>query len=188
MKNIKCLQQTSFKAQQGFTLVELIIVIIVLGILALTILPRFTGSSGFAEYALQKQLLGALQNTQLKAMYDTRNNFCYKINLITGTSPTSAFGPSTASYLVGNESNSCGSVVDNSSPYFLRTEAGQISSDGIALTALDNTTPISYVQFDNMGRPFTSAGRCANGCTISFTGESIAKVCIANEGYVHACE
>lgn len=176
------------QAQQGFTLVELVTVVILLGVLALAVAPRFMGSSGFVEYALQKRLIASLRNTQLKAMFDTRSSFCYRTILVTGSSSSAAFGPSSKSYLSGNESASCSTNIDSTSPSFLRSSDGEINAEGISLSALDNSTSITYLQFDNYGKPYTSAGTCASGCVISFTGESTAKICVADQGYVYACE
>ncbi len=172
-------------AQQGFTLVELITVVILLSIIAIAVVPRFTGSSGYSEFALQKRLLSALRNTQLKAMYDTRTDFCYKLVFAAPLEP--AFGPTTHSYLDGNQAASCGNTIDFSSDSFLRTDEGEVAASNVSFSAQDNTAAITFIQFDNLGRAITSAGSCASACTFTFTDESAAKVCVEDEGYVHAC-
>lgn len=50
------------KQQSGFTLIELVLVIVILGILAATALPRFSDLSQQARYASLNGLMGGLRS------------------------------------------------------------------------------------------------------------------------------
>lgn len=55
--------KTINKTQQGFTLVELIIVIVILGILAVTAAPRFLNFQGDAQVSVLEGIQGTLNTT-----------------------------------------------------------------------------------------------------------------------------
>ena len=66
----------------GFTLVEILIVIVLLGILAATVIPRFTGQPDRARTAEAYQMLGALRRAQ--AAYSDEHNAYVSASIGTG--------------------------------------------------------------------------------------------------------
>ena len=65
---------------QGFSLVELVTVIILLGVLSVTVLPKLSSRDGFSEIALRDQLVSSFRYAQQRAMYDHSGN-CYRLNI-----------------------------------------------------------------------------------------------------------
>lgn len=55
------------KSQSGFTLIEMVVVIIILAIMAATAMPRFTNMTGEARLAALNGLTGALSSTRTLA-------------------------------------------------------------------------------------------------------------------------
>ncbi|GGA82912.1 MSHA biogenesis protein MshC [Neiella marina] len=54
--------------QAGFTVIELVVVIIILGVISVVAAPRFIGSQGFDEIALRDEVMQRLRAVQLSAM------------------------------------------------------------------------------------------------------------------------
>ena len=71
---------TSNYVQSGFTLVELVIIIVLLGVLSVVAISRFDDGKGYNEFLLQKRLLSALRHVQMQAMQDTRDGYCHRLN------------------------------------------------------------------------------------------------------------
>ena len=68
-------------ANHGFTLIELVLVIILLGILAATVAPKMLGSNGFEEYGYRSEVVTKLRAIQLRAMQQTNNDSCHMVTV-----------------------------------------------------------------------------------------------------------
>ena len=53
---------------RGFTLIELVLVIVLIGVLAVTAAPRFFTASGYDQVAARDQLIQLLRQAQLQTM------------------------------------------------------------------------------------------------------------------------
>jgi MSHA pilin protein MshC len=174
------------KAQGGFTLLELIVVMVIIGILAVFVVPKFSGASGYSEYTYQNRLVSVLRNMQIRAMQDSRPLFCHRISFV-NTNTEIAFGPASSNYASGNESGTCASSIDYNSPAYLRTSATEIIEASVSMTAVDGSTIVGAIDFDSFGAPKTAISNCSAGCTVTFTGVTTAPVCIESEGFIHVC-
>ena len=66
----------------GFTLIELVATIMVIAVLSVTVLPKFSGRSGLAEYVLRDELMSLAQHAQQRAMFD-QSGACYGLRIQT---------------------------------------------------------------------------------------------------------
>ena len=65
---MKSLIKNQMISELGFTMIELVVVIIMLGIMATTVVPKFFTSTGFQEYTYQDEIITKLRSIQLRAM------------------------------------------------------------------------------------------------------------------------
>lgn len=163
LPNIRPTRLSTATFSRGFTLIELIIVIIILGILSVTVAPKFFSSKGFSEYAYRTDIIAKLRLIQTKAMQQTNSNYCHTV-LVTTTQ-------------LGTP-DSCGASPSFATPWQDSALKLQVdSNDNIKFST--NFSGNSF-SFDSMGRP-----SCSAPCKITISGEQNISVQIESEGYIH---
>lgn len=167
----------------GFTIIELITVIILIGILTVTVLPKFDGTASYEAHTHRAQLIAALRLTQQRAMQQTdgSDNYCHQL-IFDNHSTKSRYG-------IPNRVD-CGISIfpSNWEPDLtgIDLDNNQVSFD------LDGKNNPSAVTFDNMGRPISNLStalpnNCSGGCTINVkTSIETLQIEIEPEGFIHA--
>jgi MSHA pilin protein MshC len=154
--------------QYGFTTIELVVVIIIVGILAATILPKMQSTGGYEEIIYQDETVTKLRSIQLRAMQNTSGSLCdsYSINSVLVTD-----------YKLGIPDDGCTSFADNT-----------LNSTTI-VKIIDHEVEFEYAggstlfYFDLLGRPVN----CVSPCEISIVGkEQTLIVAINDQGYIYA--
>lgn len=150
---------------RGFTVIELIVVIVMIGILAISILPKWSGTSGFDERGFRDRVVAGLRYAQ-KSAVASRRTVCASfssppasVSFRISTLPPVAADCATGSALIGPDGNS------------------------LIVTAPNNVGfPVlpADVVFDAGGRP-------TGGASINVSGlpAALAITVEAETGYVH---
>lgn len=155
---------------KGFTLIELVVVIVILGILSVTVAPKFFTHNGYSEYAYRTDIIAKLRLIQTRAMQQVNNPFlpnekyCHQVLLSAKQLSKGVCLPVTDYANQSAQSATSVTVANDDSVTF--------SPVGLRFT------------FDNMGRPSVNGTNVKVEITI--TGEQALKVIIESEGYIHA--
>ncbi|TMM47831.1 prepilin-type N-terminal cleavage/methylation domain-containing protein [Colwellia ponticola] len=157
----------NYQAQYGFTLIELVVVIILIAIMSVSVLPKFFSANGFEEYTYRDEVITTLRAIQLRSMQQTNNNNCQSIQ-VTAT-------------MIGllKPKPSCidGDYMGDSTTVTIQ------NNHNVVFTITDG---LSRFSFSSMGRPLgcNSVEPCE--ITLTVSGEQSLAIEINREGYIHA--
>ncbi|AWB58985.1 type II secretion system protein [Colwellia sp. Arc7-D] len=143
---MKKLTSNNFSAQKGFTLIELVVVIVILGILAATAAPKFIDLTGDARRSVMEGVQGSINSA---------------VNL------------AHAKALVSNQTGATGSITIGSLSYAMvhgYPAALANSTDGLGVGSLLELDTDSDIEFtDAAPSVFTHKGTATGDvCTISY--------------------
>lgn len=145
----------------GFTLIELVAVMVLLGILVAYAVPRFGGVDTFEAYAAQDQIIAGARLAQQRAMYDHAAGACYSLD----TSANSI-----------RVLNSAGAAIGPSPEW----------RSGIVVDA-DIPLSTQRIYFDGDGSPVNACNGSLISPIITIGNPTIFSVCISTAGFVYAC-
>ena len=156
---------------RGFTLMELIVVMLLTAILAAFALPRFFGAGAFANRGFSDQALAALRYAQKDAVA-MRRNVCVNINAAAG-----AVALSYAAAAGAGQACNGGAVLDPASGAAFAIQA----PGGVGFAAS------AAITFDSLGRPVDVNGvPLAAATLIQVTGDAPQTLTVEPEtGYAH---
>lgn len=162
MINPLLFKKTKLSSYSGFTLIELVVVMIMIGILAVTVIPKMFTSSGYEEIGYQVETVAKLRAIQLRAMQDTSATQCL---------------------LVYVTEKKLGIPDDNCSPPSFTSSLDQnntiVKISEQSLSFDDQSGGYSF-SFDQMGRPDQARTINIEG------GEQTLTITINVEGYISA--
>jgi MSHA pilin protein MshC len=161
-------------AQNGFTLIELIVVIILISIMSVTVLPKFFTSNGFEEFTYRDELITKLRAIQLRSMQQTNDSTCLNIQIETNPSVLGLQATNTDPTITGV----CRMGFSGDT-----TTVRVDSKHSVFFTLSEGLTSFS---FSSLGKPVSCTPINICGITITVNGENSPQILINSEGYIHA--
>jgi len=152
---------------KGFTLIELIVVIVLLSIVSATVLPKFLSSKGFEEYTYRDELIIKLRAIQLRTMQQIQGSTCQTIQV----TPTE----------IGLLATEIGATC--STDYTGKSTTITVEHPDVSFTVSEGLSSFSFSQ---LGRPVGCIAQNPCMITLTISGESELAIEINSEGYIHA--
>jgi len=185
------LSRSNYQKMLGFTLIELIVVIILISIMAVTVLPKFFSSNGFEEFTYRDELITKLRAIQLRSMQQTTDEMCNQVHIqttpfIIGLQDTVPDENAVERCRISNVEHPelCNTSENKTICYAGDTTRVVIDSKhGVGFTISEG---LNSFNFSALGRPLDCLAKDPCEITITVTGENSLKILINSEGYIHA--
>ncbi|RPF01267.1 prepilin-type N-terminal cleavage/methylation domain-containing protein [Vibrio crassostreae] len=155
------------KPNKGFTLVELIVVILLLAIISVTAISRFGGRQIYELYALQEQVSSVIRQIQLNRMQS---------NMDMSVSGAESLRLVAANNCIGSQS-----ACDNTS----ETRSDVIVSDDYSFASVPTSSYTFPIEFNLLGNPENTASSGVQITISSNNSSDKAWVCINSQGFVY---
>ena len=155
---------------KGFTLIELITVMLLLAILSTYAASRYFGARSFDRHMIKSELISSLRLTQLRAMH--RSELFNQWGVV-----QDQVGQMHEDTNMGGQA-----VIDKSDSSFVDISAYDAT---VFLTSADGS---KFIDFDSLGRPkqcATSSGQCR--LTVQPQSGMSLSVCINTQGGIDDC-
>ncbi|MEZ8601672.1 prepilin-type N-terminal cleavage/methylation domain-containing protein [Vibrio splendidus] len=155
------------KLNWGFTLVELIVVVLLLAIVSLTAISRFSGRQSYELYALQEQASSVIRQVQLNRMQSNMD--------------MSLMGAESLRLVAANNCIGSQSACDNTS----ETRSDVIASDDYSFASVPTSSYSSPIEFNLLGNPENTASSGVQITISSNNSSDRAWVCINSQGFIY---
>ncbi|WP_153913854.1 type II secretion system protein [Shewanella sp. TC10] len=158
-----------YKYSVGFSLIELVTTILIVGIIAVFVIPKLLPESSYSAYTLRNEFISELRQVQIKAL--NNSDRCYRISV-----SSDGYQLTTYSHNINNAFAGCINA------QLIRTDTKQDFSGGAIIELASNGSTSFSMDFDNLGR---STLGCNGTCFVVKADETLG-IAMESEGYVHA--
>ena len=155
--------------ERGFTTLELIVTLLIIGIISATVVPRFYKSQDFEYLGYQKELILKLRTIQLRAMQQAHSETCKEVVL-----------QSSQIFLKNTVNNPPLPICGNTSS----GDTTRIAVEGNHSITFSNNLNASCLEFNSLGQPTDCLGN-VQAIELLVQGTETVSVSVNTEGFIN---